>query len=66
MNCTELRTRILSLQAQIHQIGQKIDELKKKPRTTEIQEEINTLEDEKFNLEKEATYLNAQYKKNCR
>ena len=40
MNCTELRTRILSLQAQIHRIGQKIDELKKKPRTTEIQEEI--------------------------
>jgi cell division protein FtsB len=65
MNCVELKTRILSLTNQINQIDSQIDDLKQQPNTREIQEKINMLEEEKYNLERDRSYLSVKYKKNC-
>lgn len=66
MNCAELQTRLHSLRVQIYQITQKIDELEKIPRTNEIQNKIDELVNEKYELERDVAYWHAQYKKKCK
>lgn len=65
MNCAELKARVSNLRMQIAQKENQIDNLKNEPKTLEIIQEIDNLENEVIEIKKDVMRLNTQYKQNC-
>ncbi|ENX58146.1 MULTISPECIES: hypothetical protein [Acinetobacter] len=65
MCCEQLVSTIKTLKRDIAFKELQLEELKKKPRTPELIDEIQNLEDEIISLKQDLIRSNTQYKKNC-
>ena len=66
MNCEQLASRIKSLMYQIALMEDQLDDLKKQPRTTEVIQKIDDLENQINDMKKDVIRLNNLFKQNCK
>ncbi|WP_298063803.1 hypothetical protein [uncultured Acinetobacter sp.] len=66
MNCEQLASRIKSLMHQIALMENELDDLEKQPRTPEIIQKIDDLENQINDMKKDVMRLNSLFKQNCK
>lgn len=66
MNCEQLANRIKSLMHQIALMQDELDDLKKQPRTTEVIQKIDDLENQINDMKKDVMRLNSLFKQHCK
>ena len=66
MNCEQLASRIKSPMHQIALMENELDDLEKQPRTPEIIQKIDDLENQINDMKKDVMRLNSLFKQNCK